>query len=79
MVDPLGLINKGIHPYVAKRQFGQAYKLLRPDYILVNPFFKGLFAMDGSDKWVERNYRVVKVFPQQGYEDIRLYKRNDIP
>jgi hypothetical protein len=60
IVDPLGLVNPGVAPQVARSDLLWAYRTFRPDYIVHNPvFFPGLLGVLVDQPWFTAEYRRV--------------------
>lgn len=60
IVDPLGLVNAGVAPHVAQRDFLWAYSHFRPDYIVHNPvFFPEQLGIVRDQPWFKAEYEPV--------------------
>jgi hypothetical protein len=80
IIDPLGLVNSGVAPHVAQRDFLWAYRQHRPAYIVYHPlFFPELLGIMRDQPWFKAEYAPVAQL-ESGYgADIPLtiYKKQN--
>jgi hypothetical protein len=80
IIDPLGLVNPGVPPHVAQRDFLWAYRQYRPAYIVYNPlFFPELLGIVRDQPWFKAEYVSVATLDSGHGADIPLtiYKRQN--
>lgn len=78
VIDPLGLVNPGVAPHVAQRDFLWAYRQYRPDYIVYNPaFFPELLGIVRDQGWFKAEYASVTNLDSGRGKDVPLtiYRR----
>ncbi len=81
IIDPLGLVNPGVPPHVAQRDFLWAYREYRPSYIIHNPlFFPEFLGIVRDQPWFKAEYAPVAQLDSGRGPDVLLtvYKRHDI-
>ena len=76
IIDPLGLVNPGLAPYVANRDFTWAYEHYRPEYIIHNQaIFVEYVGKVLDEPWFREEYREVAQIEQNGYPSLVVFKR----
>lgn len=76
IIDPVGLINPGVAPYVMRRELTWAYKHYRPDYIVYNPdFFVPYLSKVVNEAWFTGEYHEVTRITESNATPLVVYKR----
>jgi hypothetical protein len=76
MIDPLGLVNPGVSPHVAQRDFLYAYRTHRPDVIVHNPAFLAEYLGPLlNEPWFQTEYERVTTLPSGRDEPVTIYRR----
>jgi hypothetical protein len=76
IVDPLGLVNAGVAPAIARRDFLFAYRTLRPDFILYSPthFPKDLGILVDQE-WFKAEYAPVATLQSPVGPPLTVFRR----
>ncbi len=76
IIDPLGLVNPGVAPHVAGRDFLYAYRTHRPDVIVHNPaFFPEYLGIVLDEPWFKSEYEPVTTLDSGRAEPVTIYRR----
>lgn len=76
IIDPLGLVNPGVAPHVAQRDFLYSYRTYRPDVIIHNPvFFASLLGIVVDEPWFKAEYEKVATLDSGRAEPVTIYRR----
>jgi hypothetical protein len=76
MIDPLGLVNPGVAPHIAQREFTWAYEHYRPMYIIQNQLiFVPYVGKVVKAPWFKQEYREVMRIDEPGYPPLIIYER----
>jgi hypothetical protein len=76
MIDPLGLINPGVAPHIAQREFTWAYEHYRPEYIIQNQLiFVPYIGKVVKAPWFKQEYREITQITEPGYPPLIIYER----
>ncbi len=79
IVDPLGLIAKGVSRNVAEGQIAQEFERARPDYIVYLRRFEPLYLAEVTrSSWFQQEYRIEREF-STAREPLTLYRRISSP
>jgi hypothetical protein len=81
IIDPLGLVNPGVPPHVAQRDFLWAYRQYRPAYIVYNPlFFPELLGIVRDQPWFKAEYVSVATLDSGhgAHVPLTVYKRTAV-
>jgi hypothetical protein len=74
-IDALGLVNAGIAPHIARREFTWAYEHYRPDYIIQNQLiFVPYMGKVVTKPWFKQEYREVTQIDEPGYPPLIIYQ-----
>ncbi len=77
IIDPLGLVTKGVAEHVATRDFSWALQQYQPTYILrTSGFDEFLFKGIDNQAWFSRHYSESKIFAAPGAPTVVVYKRS---
>jgi hypothetical protein len=76
MIDPLGLVNPGVAPHIARREFTWAYEYYRPEFIIHNQLiFVPYMGKVLKEPWFKQEYHEVTQIAEPGYPPLIIYKR----
>lgn len=75
IIDPLGLVNPGVTPHVAARDFGWAFQTYRPDYIVDCPNFNFVDSIALDSPWFRQQYRPVGQVTVPRFAPVTIYRR----
>jgi hypothetical protein len=79
IIDPLGLVNPGVAPHVAQRDFLYAYRTYRPDIIVHNPvFFPEFLGIVVDQPWFTAEYEPMATLDGGRDQPLTIYRRRRV-